>query len=170
MSDELSIPSPTYRIPRQRRGLDPLTRKLALIACGVGGLLLVGIGGWTVLGHRNTAVPVVQAENGPIRVKPANPGGMQISGANEDIMSGGSKPGDGKLAPAPEAPNPQGLRAQTTAETGPRGDGCVARAHAGEFCRRVLRSPSQKSRWPHPTSMRPSSRYRNALLLQPPAR
>ncbi len=112
MSDELSIPSPTYRIPRQRRGLDPLTRKLALIACGVGGLLVVGIGGWTVLGHRNTAVPVVQAENGPIRVKPANPGGMQISGASEDIMSGGSKPGDGKLAPAPEAPNPQGLRTQ----------------------------------------------------------
>lgn len=113
MSDELSIPSPTYRIPRQRRGLDPLTRKLALIACGVGGVLIVGIGGWTVLGHRNTAVPVVQAENGPIRVKPTNPGGMQISGASEDIMSGGSTPGDGKLAPAPEAPNPQGMRAQT---------------------------------------------------------
>ncbi len=119
MSDELSIPSPTYRIPRQRRGLDPMTRKLALIACGVGGILVVGIGGWTVLGHRSTAVPVVQADSGPIRVKPANPGGMQISGANEDIMSGGSTPGDGKLAPAPEAPNPQGLRTQPPPKPAP---------------------------------------------------
>jgi hypothetical protein len=119
VSDELSIPNPTYRIPRQRRGLDPMTRKLALIACGVGGVLVVGIGGWTVLGHRNTVVPVVQAENGPIRVKPTNPGGMQISGANEDIMSGGSTPGDGKLAPAPEAPNPQGLRSQPPPKPAP---------------------------------------------------
>src|SRR6185312_3134160 len=118
-SDELNIPSPTYRIPRQRRGLDPLTRRLALIACGVGGLLVVGIGGWTVLGHRSTTVPVVQAENGPIRVKPANPGGMQISGANEDILSGGSTLGDGKLAPAPEAPNPQGLRTQLPPKPAP---------------------------------------------------
>ena len=32
MSDDLSIPSPTYRIPRHRRGMDPVTRRLALMA------------------------------------------------------------------------------------------------------------------------------------------
>jgi hypothetical protein len=99
--------------------MDPLTRRLAMIACGLGGVLVVGVGGWTVLGHRSSSVPVVQAENGPIRVKPANPGGMQISGANEDIMSGGSTPGDGKLAPPPEAPNPQGLRTQLAPKPAP---------------------------------------------------
>jgi hypothetical protein len=36
---------------------------------------------------------------------------MQIAGANEDIMSGGSDTNGGKLAPPPEAPAPQALRA-----------------------------------------------------------
>ena len=91
MSDDLSIPSPTYRIPRHRQGMDPATRRLALIAGGLGGVLLVVVGGWTLIGHRSTAVPVVQADSRPIRVKPENPGGMQVAGANEDILSGGTE-------------------------------------------------------------------------------
>ena len=81
MSDDLSIPSPTYRIPRHRQGMDPATRRLALIAGGLGGALLVVVGGWSLIGHRSTAVPVVQADSRPIRVKPENPGGMQVAGA-----------------------------------------------------------------------------------------
>lgn len=111
MSDDLSIPSPTYRVPRHRRGMDPLTRRLAVIACGLGATLLVVVGGWSMLGHRSGSVPVVQAESGPIKVKPANPGGMQISGANDDALSGNGTPADDKLAPPPEAPAPQALRA-----------------------------------------------------------
>lgn len=111
MSDDLSIPSPTYRVPRHRRGMDPLTRRLAVIACGLGATLLVVVGGWSMLGHRSGTVPVVQAESGPIKVKPANPGGMQISGANDDALSGNGTPADDKLAPPPEAPAPQALRA-----------------------------------------------------------
>ena len=68
------------------------------------------VGGWSMIGHHSGAVPVVQAESGPIRVKPANPGGMQITGANEDILSGTDTNG-GKLAPPPEVPEPQALRA-----------------------------------------------------------
>jgi hypothetical protein len=109
VSDDLSIPSPTYRIPRRSRGMDPATRRLALVAGGLGGALLVIIGGWTMMGHRNTAVPVIQADSRPVRVKPENPGGMQIAGANEDAMSG--EISSGKLAPAPEAPAPQSLGA-----------------------------------------------------------
>ncbi len=108
MSDDLSIPSPTYRIPRHSRGMDPATRRLALIAGGLGGALLAIIGGWSVMGHRSTAVPVIQADSRPIRVKPENPGGMQIAGSNED-MAGGADANGGKLAPPPEAPAPQAL-------------------------------------------------------------
>jgi hypothetical protein len=111
MSDDLSIPSPTYRVPRHSRGLDPGTRRLALIAGSLGGALLVLIGGWTVIGHRSASVPVIQPESGPIRVKPENPGGMQITGANEDILSGDNGAGSDKLAPPPEVPAPQALRA-----------------------------------------------------------
>jgi hypothetical protein len=111
VSDDLSIPSPTYRVPRHRHGMDPLTKRLALIACGLGGALIAVVGGWSMLNHHSGAVPVVQAENGPIRVKPANPGGMQITGANDDILSGSGNPGDDKLAPPPEVPKPQALGA-----------------------------------------------------------
>ena len=111
MSDDLSIPTPTYRIPRHHRGMDPGTRRLALIAGGLGATLLVVVGGWELIGHRGGPVPVVQADNRPIRVKPENPGGMQVSGAEQDILSGGTESKDGKLAPPPETPAPQALRA-----------------------------------------------------------
>lgn len=111
MSDDLSIPSPIYRVPRQRRGMDPATKRLALIACGLGVALVVVVGGWSIVGHHSAAIPVVQAESGPMRVKPANPGGMQISGTNDDILSGGSGSATDKLAPPPEKPDPQALRA-----------------------------------------------------------
>lgn len=110
MSDDLSIPSPTYRVPRRRPGMDPGTRRLALIAGGLGTALIVVVGGWELVGHGSTTVPVVQADNRPIRVKPDNPGGMQVAGANEDILSGGTESAVGKLAPPPEAPAPQALR------------------------------------------------------------
>ncbi|MGA3400558.1 MAG: SPOR domain-containing protein [Acetobacteraceae bacterium] len=111
MSDDISIPSPTYRVPRHSSGMDPATRKLALIAAGIGGILLVVAGGWTMLGHRSHGVPVVQADSGPLRVKPTNPGGLQIAGAGNEIFSGGSDTDVEKLAPPPETPDPQGLRA-----------------------------------------------------------
>lgn len=119
MSDELSIPSPTYRIPRHRRGMDPLTKRLALISCGLGGALIVVVGGWSMLGHRSATLPVVQADSGPIRVKPANPGGMQIAGANDDILSGSGNGAVDKLAPGPEVPDPQALRTPPPAPAAP---------------------------------------------------
>jgi hypothetical protein len=111
MSDDISIPSPTYRVPRHSGGMDPATRKLALIAAGIGGTLLVVVGGWSMLGHHSQGVPVVQADSGPLRVKPANPGGLQVAGATNDIFSGGNDTDVEKLAPAAETPDPQGLRA-----------------------------------------------------------
>ncbi len=112
MSDDLSIPSPTYRIPRHRQGMDPVTKRLALIAGGLGATLLLVVGGSSLIGQRNAPVPVVQADSRPIRVKPENPGGMQVAGANEDILSGGSEGKVGKLAPPPEAPAPQEMLTQ----------------------------------------------------------
>jgi hypothetical protein len=91
--------------------MDPATRRLAMIAGGLGGVLLMVVGGWTLIGHRNAAVPVVQADSRPIRVKPENPGGMQVAGADADILSGSTEAKDGRLAPAPEVPAPQALTA-----------------------------------------------------------
>lgn len=92
--------------------MDPGTIRLAVIAGGI----VAGVGlayvGLSLFHHRSSEVPVIQADDRPIRVKPDNPGGLQIAGAGNDIFSGGSDTTGSKLAPAPEAPNPQALRTQ----------------------------------------------------------
>ena len=114
MSDDISIPSPTYRVPRHARGMDPGTRKLAVIAAGIGGFLIAVGGGWHMLSHHHYGVPVVEAESGPMRVKPANPGGLQVAGANNDIFSGSSDTSGAQLAPPPQTPDPLALQAMET--------------------------------------------------------
>lgn len=117
LSDDMATPSATWRVPRQPRGMDPDTKKLALIAAGVGGALVVLVGVWGAVGHRPAGVPVIAADSRPIRVRPENPGGLQVAGANDEILSGGDTDGEagGKLAPAAEMPAPQALRAQQDA-------------------------------------------------------
>lgn len=118
MSDELGIRTPTYRESRSRR-MDPATKRLALIAAGLGSALSAVIGTWSVMDHPHHTgsppaigtVPVVAPPSGPLRVKPANPGGMQLSAASANLFGAGNAgPGQGKLAPAPEIPDPQALR------------------------------------------------------------
>lgn len=109
MHDDISIPSPTYRVPR-RRGMDPATRRLALVAASIAGALVLIVGVWSMLGGRPQGIPVVQAPPGPVRVKPANPGGMQVAGVGNDIFSGGGHATVDELAPPPEVPDPQALR------------------------------------------------------------
>lgn len=97
---------PSYRPQRQPAKLDRGTKRLILAACGLGAVLAAVAGGWAVMGGRPAAVPVFEADGRPLRIKPENPGGMQVAGSDEI---------DGKsvgMAPKPEAPAPQALRAQ----------------------------------------------------------
>ena len=111
MSDDISIPSPTYRVPRHRRGMDVDGKRRMVIAASLAGGLAVVAVGWSMLGHRSHSVPVVQADSSPVRVKPANPGGLQVAGAGNEIFSGGNDTTVDKLAPPPEVPDPQALKA-----------------------------------------------------------
>ncbi len=112
MREELTTPlaanGPSYRIPRRSSGMDPNTRRLAIVAGGIGGALLLLVAGWSVTGHHRTGIPVIEAAAGPVRVKPENPGGMEVF-VGED---GDAKDGKEAMAPGAEAPNPQALRAQ----------------------------------------------------------
>lgn len=122
MPSDLHIPpnaslasGPSYRMQRRPAGMDPGVKRLLLIAGGVGALLLAaGAGGWMVMSRRPAVVPVIEADQRPLRVKPENPGGMQVAGAEEQIMGSQDARSDG-MAPAPEAPAPQALRAQLQA-------------------------------------------------------
>jgi hypothetical protein len=93
-------------------GMDSGTKKLALVAGGLGALLVLMVGGWSLLGHRPAGIPVLGPPPGPVRVKPADPGGMQLMGAQVAQTNG---PGAQALAPGPEEAAPQALEAQVDA-------------------------------------------------------
>ncbi len=121
MSDDLSIPNPVYRVPyRSRPGLDPATKRRLIYASGVVALVAVA-GGVSLMFNRHPGpVPVVQADSRPLRVKPDNPGGMQITGVGDDTTVDGrtGQLADGRtaqLAPPPEVPDPKALRAPPAA-------------------------------------------------------
>jgi SPOR domain len=125
VSEELEMPSAaTYRVPR-RRGMDAGTKRLAVIACGLGAALLAVVGIWSVGERQGGRLPVVEADSRPLRVKPDNPGGLQLAGTNDEILSGESGPQNGKLAPPPESPAPQALRTPPQAARSPESGGAV---------------------------------------------
>ena len=98
---------------RGRAAMDPTTRHLVFIACGIGLLLLVVIGGWTLSGRRPSEIPVIEAQSGPVRLKPIDPGGMQAMGAQAPSSVNAS--GIETLAPLPESARPEALQAEVDA-------------------------------------------------------
>jgi hypothetical protein len=89
------------------QGVDAGTRRI-LYLIGAGGLaIILGFGAYRVIGHSGTGVvPVIQADQGPLRVKPEDPGGMAVSPEAKQI-----NPNESHLAPATEEPNPSALLA-----------------------------------------------------------
>lgn len=132
----------------ERRG-DPETRRLGLIAAALGAGLALAFGAWS-LGHRTTrGVPVVEAASGPVRVKPENPGGMQVTGGEETAPG----PAGERLAPPPEAPEIAVLRAKLRAA-----QKALARAHEAEVAQAAA-----------PRIAAPAPVQRAAAFAKPPA-
>jgi hypothetical protein len=98
---------PSYR-PQEAAGLDPEMRRMVVTAGGVGAALAILIGALSFSGHmRHTGVPVITAPDGPVRIKPENPGGEQFAGAEDMSAVDGER-----LAPAAEKPAIRALRAK----------------------------------------------------------
>jgi hypothetical protein len=111
---------------------DAGTARLMAIAGGVGGTLLLLVGAYSLRGHHPAGIPVVEADPRPLREKPANPGGMEVFGADDAILGGSSD--KTAVAPPPEAPQPAALLAQEQAQ---------AQAEAQAQARAVAAAPSQ---------------------------
>lgn len=104
--DDPNIDIPPYASPRLRSGgIDPATRRMAMVAGGLGiaiiTLALVWSGVHTGLGPP----PVIKPPPGPMRTAPVHAGGLQVPGAHERIMSGTVASGPPKLAPTPPRPD-----------------------------------------------------------------
>ncbi len=171
MSDELAGHSTKLRVPRPG-GMDPATKRLALIAAGLGGTLLVVLGAWSTLSGHHASVPVIAAPDVPLRVKPDNPGGLKVS--NDAILSGRlSDAGGDKLAPTPEAPDPQGLKAPMAAPAEPAPPPASATAPAPAPAPAKAATPAPSAAPPAPRAdarpapaPRPAATATNGLQVQ----
>lgn len=123
-----------------------------MIAGSLAGGLVVIFAASSMMGHRSGEVPVVQAAAGPVRVKPENPGGLQVANANNEIFSGGNDTDGSKLAPAPEMPDPSALRDQPPQASQPPAPAMIAAP------------PSPPALVPRPRTARPAR-----IAAEPPA-
>jgi len=117
MPEQAHISGPMYRPSHDDyQGVDAGTKRI-LYLMGAGGLaILLGFGAYRVIGHSGGGVvPVIQAEQGPLRIKPDNPGGMTVTEQTKQ-----ADPNDSHLAPATEEPDPAALLAVGGASRAPR--------------------------------------------------
>jgi hypothetical protein len=95
-----------YRTRRAPAAMDPAMRRMALGAGGVSLLVILVALLWSgVRGTGFGAPPVITAPPGPMRVVPANPGGLTVPEANVPIMSGVTSVAPPQLALGTPAPD-----------------------------------------------------------------
>ncbi len=132
MSDEISIPSAggartaysrSYRSRHSGGGFDAGTRVLLIAAAGLGLVLVGGMAAWSLGGHHQAVgVPTIEADSRPLRIKPDNPGGMNLTmfgDVSASFPDAAGHPAASDLAPAAEQPDPQALLAQRQAGVAP---------------------------------------------------
>lgn len=100
---------PSYRPEKRQAGLDPEMKRMGVVAAGIGGMLALLLGGAWLIRPAHHGLPVVEADAGPVRVKPANPGGEQFNGSDFGAAPSVNGP---HLAPAAEQPELNALHAQ----------------------------------------------------------
>ncbi len=122
MSERLGAITESWRPQRRTTGFDPQMRRLAAIAGAVLCVAALAVGGYTLMARQPRTIPVIEADSRPVRVRPDNPGGMQVAGADEQIMGGSGTGQTDAMAPAAEAPRLGALRAQIEAARQPPPD------------------------------------------------
>ncbi len=97
-------PEYSYKTRRQRPAIDPAMRRIAIGAGGIGVAVIAVAMFWSGMRPSFGPPPEITAPATPLRVVPADPGGLTVPGANETIMSGNNAGPAPSLAPAPAAP------------------------------------------------------------------
>jgi SPOR domain len=115
MSEQVDVSGPMYRPSRDDdHGMDPGTLRLLYFAAFGGLAILAGVAVYTLTARSGgDALPVIQAAQGPLKVKPENPGGMAVLPEAKI-----ANPAESRLAPPTEEPNPRALAVLGTPSTG----------------------------------------------------
>ncbi len=104
--DEPDLDIPAYASQHLRaRRLDPATKRIALIAALLAAVVIVVALVWSGVHTGFGPPPVIKPPPGPMRTAPENPGGLQVPGASEQIMSGAQSNAPPALAPPASAPD-----------------------------------------------------------------
>lgn len=95
-----------YRARRYSEPVDPAVRRIVLGAGGISVfVILVALFWGGVRGAGFGPPPVILPPSTPLRVAPADPGGLTVPEANVPIMSGDAVAAPASLTPAPAAPD-----------------------------------------------------------------
>ncbi|BDG72723.1 SPOR domain-containing protein [Roseomonas fluvialis] len=110
------VPVPSYRVRPSDDGGPPW--RLIAIGGGLAAALLVGGAiAWGIgrIGAAPRSVPLIEPDPRPFKVRPDDPGGLRVPNQDELIFErnrGPANNGAARLAPEPEAPRIDALRAQ----------------------------------------------------------
>ena len=116
--DEVRIPPPGYRSAPQRRAAE--ARRTVAAASAIGAVLVLCVIGYLAARTGGSeGVPVIQAPPGSVKVKPDDPGGLQVNSQTSALLGNSGSGGGANLAPAPEAPDPAALAAAADQEQAP---------------------------------------------------
>lgn len=124
---------------------------MVLVAGGLlGAVVLAVVGVWALQSGAPRTVPVIAADTRPVRERPENPGGMQVAGVDDHILSG--RPDDARperLSPPPETPVAPPVR------TAPRAARATPAAEAPPVQPAALTSPTAPMPLPIPPQVPP---------------
>ena len=169
--DDVRIPPPGYRSAPQRRAAE--ARRTLMAVGGVGAVLLLCVVVYVGATHGGSeSVPLIQAPAGSVKVKPDNPGGMQVT-TQSALLGGNGSGADANLAPAPEVPDPEALAAAATQEQAPSTPVVIATsppAPAGTSMAKVTAAPAPAVIVPSvPEMPAPSTAHQTAMIVPPPS-
>jgi hypothetical protein len=100
------IEIPPYVAERPPRpGPDPAIKRMIIAAGAIAAVLIAVTLIWGGIHPRFGKPPTITAPGGPMRTAPADPGGLQVPGAQQQIMSGVAPSGPPKLGPGAEMPD-----------------------------------------------------------------
>jgi hypothetical protein len=123
--DDVRMPPPGYRSAPQRRAAE--ARRMIVAAGGVGAVLTLCVGGYFMATvHGPAVVPVIQAPSGSVKVKPDDPGGLQLNTQTNTLLENDGTAAGASLAATPEAPDPAALAASANQAPRPAPTGASA--------------------------------------------